>query len=72
MQETAQNEGEQVAAGGNIDLSNLETHKTLIESGRIELISHERLVFMKPIAIIINPNSGKKRDLSAMIKMRLD
>jgi hypothetical protein len=30
-----------------------------------------KIAFEKPVAIIINPNSGKKRDVRAMISSRL-
>jgi hypothetical protein len=30
-----------------------------------------KITFDKPVAIIINPNSGKKRDVRAMISSRL-
>ena len=39
---------------------------------KVEIIHHERIIYTKPIAIIYNPNSGKKRDLLPLIKLRLE
>jgi diacylglycerol kinase family enzyme len=43
-----------------------------IESGRIQLVTKETINFKKPLAIIINPFSGKKRDIRPVIQKRLD
>jgi Diacylglycerol kinase catalytic domain len=53
-------------------LGNPEHQQTLVDTGRIQLVKRERLVFVKPLAIIVNPNSGKKRDVRVAIQKRLD
>lgn len=54
----------------HLDLSNPEHQKKALE--RMEPLSSERIVYTKPLAIVINPNSGKKRDLRKVISQRLD
>lgn len=53
-------------------------HKYMIEWGKEEVqkqmqtklrvVEHDKIVFTKPLAIIINPNSGKKRDVQGIIE----
>ena len=40
--------------------------------GYIDLIEPQRILYTKPIAIIYNPNSGKKRNIKSVIQARLD
>lgn len=56
----------------NIDLSTPEGQITAIESGRIQLVKKETIKFKKPLAIIFNPFSGKKRDVRPVIQKRLE
>ena len=37
-----------------------------------KLSNHRTIQFTKPLAIIYNPNSGKKQDIKSIIKKRLD
>jgi diacylglycerol kinase family enzyme len=38
---------------------------------KLRVVEHDKIVFTKPLAIIINPNSGKKRDVQGIIEQRL-
>ena len=38
----------------------------------VEVIKPGKVSFSKPIAIIYNPTSGKKRDIRAIIRQRLE
>jgi len=38
-----------------------------MESGRIQMVEKGRVVFEKPLAIIVNPFAGKKRDVRPVI-----
>ena len=44
----------------------------ILASNRLELIGHRRIQYGKPIAIVFNPNSGKKNDIRPMIEKRLE
>ena len=54
------------------DLSTPEGQQKAIESGRIQLVSKGTLTITKPLAIIVNPFAGKKRDVRPVIQQRLD
>jgi hypothetical protein len=43
-----------------------------IESGCIHLVTKDTFQFKKPLAIIVNPFAGKKRDVRPVIQKRLD
>ena len=38
----------------------------------IQLINTDRIIYDKPIAILYNPNSGKKKDIKKIISDKLD
>ena len=43
----------------------------MLESGKLVKIEPLKCEFKKPLAIIINPNSGKKKDVRNLIELRL-
>ena len=53
-----------------LDLNEEKDRLELLKS--VDLIEPQKLVYSKPIAIVYNPNSGKKRNLRPVIMQRFD
>lgn len=45
----------------NLDLAKMEDQKQVID--KVEILKNTKIIYTKPIAIIYNPNSGKKRNI---------
>lgn len=54
----------------NLDFSSAESREEIIQNTQI--LTYRKILYDKPIAIIYNPNSGKKRNVRQIIAERLD